>query len=859
MPGIPEPNREPYQDPSESPPVTRPDLKALEGGGETTEPRTGHLQSVPDEKRAGPSQLNQAEESAGKANEQPVRHENTLGLGYVSDDQPETNSPKNKRRFRITRRRAVVGGGVVGAIVGIMFFLSSITGPFQFMQFAQLVQQFHIAGHENAGDSRTSGLTRFARSGLDARETRVGHIGSRMAPKIEARFKTAGFKPVFEGPAKFLTNYEVDKNAAHGRWKNLSDDDFVKEIKKEYGKDLTRGSDGKWKISAAKGWFGGEGKFNRKVLVETGSWKITSPIQSRVWGRWAGTKWHPMRKIDAKINETFAKFAKKLKAKRATRIAEGSYGAVGTAERQPKKENETKEEKEAREAADKAASDAERETGKIGEESEAVTEDEDGAKTQRFANSLKARLAMKAGLGAAAATAVICLLYTLNDKFEVLKQSRIILPLMRVAGEAISLGNQVMNGGDVDLDQLRVYNDFFNDPKTGSWTNSRTMQAESGQPQTGPPVDEKLSKINDKSPLAGISKIPGIGKLCSTAGQIIAGVVSVVIGFFTGGVSTIISAAVSFIIGGIAADFVINFFASLMAGTTVNPYARGVAFGDQANYGGRLMGNGIGLSRGGAEISPQQSQEIKQYVTNDVNNKFASKNIAYRLFSPYDPKSAFAKLIASQSTSLSGNFAKMSRYFFNFGNMFASFPKQFAASVHAATPEPYDYGFPEYSYSINELENSKFENPYKNAKRAAELLSDNTYGPFAIVKAKECFGVIIEQTTIGGEGPLWSAKGSDNPNDMPNPYDVTTGKYKDLKCDLQDDRWLTIRFFVFDSVMMDSLYCYEEDDAQSCANVGFGSATPSGGSGGTTESSPPVEPPGPPVCAPGDKKPICAE
>ncbi len=92
----------------------KPNLKKLEGGGETTEPKLGHLTEVGDEK-PDRDQLSEAE------NKPAVNHPQTLGRGY-------TGPGISAGRFSLkgfNRKRVAVGGGLgfIGAIIIAMFFL----------------------------------------------------------------------------------------------------------------------------------------------------------------------------------------------------------------------------------------------------------------------------------------------------------------------------------------------------------------------------------------------------------------------------------------------------------------------------------------------------------------------------------------------------------------------------------------------------------------------------------------------------------------------------------------------------------------------------------------------------------------
>src|SRR5437868_680201 len=79
-----------YDESGTAPSDPKPDLKVLEGGGETTEPKRDHLKAVEDEKPSR-EQLSEAEE---KTSAPEPQHENQVGRGYNAD----TKTPRSLRQ-----------------------------------------------------------------------------------------------------------------------------------------------------------------------------------------------------------------------------------------------------------------------------------------------------------------------------------------------------------------------------------------------------------------------------------------------------------------------------------------------------------------------------------------------------------------------------------------------------------------------------------------------------------------------------------------------------------------------------------------------------------------------------------------
>lgn len=127
-------------------PVTRPDLKALEGGGESTAPKRGHLSSVKDEDEAkksmSPEELEKAEESGteGAADTEPAEEEESF---YNPNDDAggRFKRLKTTRGLFKKRRTLFIGGGIAMAFLGGLFAIFSFLMPFKLFHIIQTIEQ----------------------------------------------------------------------------------------------------------------------------------------------------------------------------------------------------------------------------------------------------------------------------------------------------------------------------------------------------------------------------------------------------------------------------------------------------------------------------------------------------------------------------------------------------------------------------------------------------------------------------------------------------------------------------------------------------------------------------------------------
>ena len=121
-----QPNR--VYDPDSEEPITRPDLHALEGGGETTEPRRGHLQAVDDseEKSASPESLKgQRRVALQGIKDSASSQENSQSRGglYSGGDTGRFGKlvPIIFRGKNL--KRTLAGGGIISGIIAIFIFV----------------------------------------------------------------------------------------------------------------------------------------------------------------------------------------------------------------------------------------------------------------------------------------------------------------------------------------------------------------------------------------------------------------------------------------------------------------------------------------------------------------------------------------------------------------------------------------------------------------------------------------------------------------------------------------------------------------------------------------------------------------
>lgn len=214
----------------DSAPPGRPDLKALEGGSETSPP-TGDLRSVPD----SPESLGEREQAAGQQSntsgannetDQLDQHENQVGSGYKQGGQARG---KLLQRITVNRRRAILGGGIATALISLLLFFFSLL-PLKILHIVTNFENRFFATSQNAVSKESekmfsSYITKRVMPGLSGScpSTRISR--SCVAP-------ITGTDPI----SKLYDGWR------QGRIEN--------KLYEKYGIEIAKGSDGKLRISS---------------------------------------------------------------------------------------------------------------------------------------------------------------------------------------------------------------------------------------------------------------------------------------------------------------------------------------------------------------------------------------------------------------------------------------------------------------------------------------------------------------------------------------------------------------------------------------------------------------------------------
>lgn len=780
-----------------------------------------------------PDEINSAEKGAAQAGASgAAASKETQALDKLSGSSNdnlnytgEGSSAFAKRLQGLITRKRAIGGGAIGLILGGTFGLFTLITPlFQIPQLAQLLQKFHFTDNEEFADGRGARYIRHLASG-NAERSRLGTIGNKYGDKWEKRLNNEiGLKSVYgPSPARRFIGYEItDEARARSVLNDLERDGVDTNGRRD-------GVSGRF-IDLSNSRAGARRSVIRTSTRGTHHNKLVASLGSRLLIKRAGVDFHPLKNIKRAAGEKVSDYRDKRKKERAERRREGvepprTRSPVGdSSEDEPPVEGETEEEKAAREArnAERAAqraanADAAREGGDFLSESGDI--DAGSPDSQSKLKALTNKFAAKVGGGAAAAVGIMCAAKAIGNEAENLQYTNTILVMLRMAMEIVATGSQIFDTTDVNADEVGSINDdMFDKKEKKSWVAAKSIQAEMGQKQDGPdiPNSAKPSKVGEKPLLfRAIDAIPGMGTACKIDSAV--GNLPIIkqVGQVTG--AGIDLALKPF---GLSTAELTEGLIKLIAGAGVNVFAQGAELGNIVNFGARLAANDAIIAMGGKALSAAEELLLSEAAKEDTRQKLASQSLYERVFNPRNVDSVAANTLMRMPQSPSQGFAAV----LNGPNrIFSSLASIGGGKAYAAAEEPYDYGFPQFGFSLEEERDPRFENPFDNA----EIMEADNYKKVAEYSEKygDCFSMKIDAAT--GNLKSGPAKRYD---------EIQKKKECSPTTDSEKEEYTRYRFYLADLVAAYSLACYEGDET-ACRQVGFGDSV--GDSG----------PPGPPAGA----------
>ena len=203
---------DPYDDDSSGQPVTRPDLRVLEGGNEGGEAPANHPkpQAVPDDNAAGtgsnpdtnktasPTSLRQGEESGGRGKSRGIdrdslynaRGDNQGGLGGRLGS---ARSKANGLKPKLFKNKLLLGAllGSSAGVIGLIILIAIIIGGYKVVDFAEHVAAYQFARNtaQMAEDATSINEEKIALESIPDNAT-----GNKLYDQLKAKYTTASGK-----------------------------------------------------------------------------------------------------------------------------------------------------------------------------------------------------------------------------------------------------------------------------------------------------------------------------------------------------------------------------------------------------------------------------------------------------------------------------------------------------------------------------------------------------------------------------------------------------------------------------------------------------------------------------------------
>ena len=390
------------------------------------------------------------------------------------------------------RKRSTVTTGIAAATVGgIIIGGSLLSGPFEFVHIAQMLEQFHFSTQQNESDDRMTKLIRYAHysRGDQAYKTNLSYVGNKLADRFEAKLNTQGLESAYTKHFGLKDGYVIDQS--NDNFKGKSEEEIKTQLREKYNNpslEFTTITDDNGNthlfMKQPTGYRVSQG-ITRETLKEAGYGKISSAIGARIMGERDGVTWHPLQKLDNKIYKTLEDRIAQWNKEKAQSISEGEP-ANPTGAADPKDvpgETQTQKDQAAADANSTAAEgNATAQAGDSVAQAAQSGSDTNNSKLSGFTDSVSVKIAG----GGVAAAGVLCIARGIAQNVGNVKQKQTALPLIRTGVRAVSEGNQVMSGQDIDIAQLSNDAKQLTDSKTGkSWYDAQSVQAEVGHPNEG--------------------------------------------------------------------------------------------------------------------------------------------------------------------------------------------------------------------------------------------------------------------------------------------------------------------------------------------------------------------------------------
>ncbi len=770
--------------------------------------RSGADEDIANREGLTPEQLADAESTGGSVDATEADENEGQSAGLFSGDN-EDDGPKKKKRFSVRQKSAagITTTVVVGTVLGLF---SILQGPGQLLHFGQLLQLFHFTNNESFTNSRTGKFFMHMATRDNPNRRNLGIVGNKAATKYESKLAEAGIKLDFESPTKNGVQTRRIQGMIIDTPNNPKAEAIIKKFRAE-GVEIEDLTGGRFRIDLR-----GDGgtKTSRKVIkVAVESLDLTNiggSVAKRLLIHRARVDMHPMRnKAYEKGQETKDSYNRKRQKETADVDSNGAdppdgriSGVQEDVDNDGTVDNDTTQ--------GGVDSQAELDLAK-----EADTPGKFVELKEKWKGFTGSKLVKGAGY-VGAAVGVICAAKALGEQAEAIEYARIILPLIRIGVRIVATASQVMTGQGFNIDELGALIDTLHSEEFGSWAEARSIQAENKQKLTGPDIedDAKPSNVGEKPKVFQVLDNEALDAVCGVNDKI--GNLPII-----KQIGELSDKAINTALGtvGWSQEQLMSNLASLFAANGLGLPAFGAVLGNYANYGARLAANDAAIGSGGRALNGTEVAQLDAANRELLDNDFAHKSMFARYFDLKEPRSLAARTVYEKEAFYKprATFANLLR---SPVQIFTPMSSMFESKIHAqeVADEEYDYGFPEYGFSLDEQDDERLEDPLANAELIEPRLETLNE------RYEKCFSMSVKPgAPEDGGGNLINGEAARYDEIADNKDCSEQGEiFEDGTSEL-----LRYRMYLADMVNTHALACYEGISV-SCNQLGFGSVVETG-------------------------------
>lgn len=727
-----------------------------------------------------------------------------VGEGYSPEDKPKGII---RQLVGLSVKKALLSYAVVLGIAAIIALSLIITGHMQFKHFAKVLDRFHFVNDTILVNGRASNMYRLWRLNPDPNLRNLGYFGNIGAEYYDNELKKAGIEP--DRAHSRGIGFKINSKTTQGQTALIR---IEQDMKRQLEKDRLRiistpGSD-----IVTVDMTGGSAHVRRNVnsivMSALGPDVRYAAVGRRLLNIRGGVPLHPIENIVRRADEKYAEWRDNVRKKKVANRSGGTrvvnpLGVKGADPNDPQ---------------GAAANQGAQQTAAEAQGLQEVATDPGGGSLKARVEAF--RMQMSRGSGPISFIAITCALQQIGDAAYDLQHDNATKPMIRIGVEMMAVGSQVASGQDFNEEILAILSEDFYDEETQTgWNEARSIQAEFGQELTGPDLPDSAKPGDIRLPIISriddIIKGLGLEPVCKAATNQAAGFALDAAGWlshaggpFSLGAKVITDLAAGFVIGPFIEDLV-----KWLAGEQIPRELAGAALGNVANYGTLMAANDTAISKGAIVLTQAEIDQLDAQSASLLQREFQQKSFFARYFDLNEPQSLAAKTMF-ETPALNSPEATVASFIRMPATLLGNVSKILPFSGKVSAQATYDYGIPEYGFTLAEQDDPRYEDPYANAEKVEPNLAalNKEYG-------KECFGMTINPSTY----TLESEK------------DIQRYKKIPDKCKNRNNQELTAyRFYLLDMTVAKSMACYDGLDEASCTELGFGK----GNTGGTSTAGP---------------------